>query len=133
MIVKTTITIPIAPVTKKNSQRMIRNKRTGKYIPIPSQQFVKYQKEAAGYLPALGIDYPVNVKATYYMKTRRRVDLCNLHEALHDVLVKCGTLADDNCKIIVSTDGSRVRYDKDNPRTVVVIERSTDNENPGCL
>jgi len=57
------------------------------------------------------------------------VDLTNLHEALHDILVKCEVLEDDNCKIIAATDGSRVMYDKDNPRTEVVITAmETDDE-----
>lgn len=56
------------------------------------------------------------------MPTRRRVDLCNLHEALCDVLVTFGVVQDDNCKIIASMDGSRVLYDKENPRTEVYIE-----------
>lgn len=67
------------------------------------------------------IDYRVNIKAWYYMPTRRRVDITNLHEALHDILVKYGVIADDNCKIVFSTDGSRVLYDKNNPRTEVEI------------
>jgi Holliday junction resolvase RusA-like endonuclease len=55
------------------------------------------------------------------MPTHRRVDLCNLHAALHDILVKYQVIEDDNSKIVVSTDGSRVLYDKDHPRTEVVI------------
>ena len=55
------------------------------------------------------------------MPTKRRVDLTNLMEATHDILVHCGVLADDNSKIIVSVDGSRVEYDKNNPRTEIEI------------
>ena len=69
------------------------------------------------------IDYPINLKAVYYRKTKHRVDLINLHGALHDILIKCGCILDDNCNIIVSTDGSRVYYDKDNPRTEVTITK----------
>ena len=72
-------------------------------------------------MKSLGIDQPVNVAAKFYMPTRRRVDLTNLNEALHDILVNYGILTDDNAKIIVSTDGSRVYWDKDNPRTEVII------------
>lgn len=56
------------------------------------------------------------------MPTKRRVDLTNLLEAIDDVLVKYGVLKDDNSEIITSHDGSRVLYDKDNPRTEVVIK-----------
>ena len=37
------------------------------------------------------------------------------------MLVKYGVLKDDNSEIITSHDGSRVLYDKDNPRTEVTI------------
>lgn len=56
------------------------------------------------------------------MPTKRRVDLTNLLEAIDDVLVKYEVLKDDNSEIITSHDGSRVLYDKDNPRTEVVIK-----------
>ena len=52
--------------------------------------------------------------------------LHNLLEAIDDVLVKAGVLKDDHSGIIVSHDGSRVRYDKDNPRTVVFIREKRD-------
>jgi Holliday junction resolvase RusA-like endonuclease len=56
------------------------------------------------------------------------VDLINLHAALHDALVDCGVLIDDHSGIIVSTDGSRVRHDKENPRIDVVITRICEME-----
>lgn len=117
-------TIPIEPRTKKNSQRIvIVGKRP---MIIPSKQYKEFEESALWYIDRIGIDYPVNVKALFYMKTRRRVDLTNLLEALDDCLVKGGMLIDDNCKIIVSHDGSRVLYDKNNPRIEVEIERSSD-------
>lgn len=77
------------------------------------------------------IDYPVNVKAVYYMDTHRKVDKTNLEGALMDVLVDAGVLADDNCKIAAMTDGSRVSYDKEHPRTEVTITPlGVDYENP---
>lgn len=118
------IVIPLDPVTKKNSSQIFLKKtNTGKKVPFisPSERYKGYEYLCGFVLKAVGIDYPVNVKACFYMKTRRRVDLTNLNEALHDVLVGCGTLADDNAAVIVSTDGSRVYYDKDNPRTEVWI------------
>ena len=55
------------------------------------------------------------------MATRRRVDGLNLEEAVDDLLVEAGILADDNSRIVISHDGSRVLYDKDNPRTEITI------------
>ena len=113
-------TIPIEPRTKKNSQQIILVK--GRPMIIPSKQYKEFEQSALWYIERIGIDYPVNVKALFYMKTRRRVDLTNLLEALDDVLVKGGMLIDDNSQIIVGHDGSRVLYDKNNPRIEVYIE-----------
>lgn len=124
MIKRLTMTIELPPVTKKNNMQLVKNPKTGKLMPIQNKRYRQYEKDAAVFIKGQGakIDYPVNVQAVYYMPTRRRVDLINLHAALHDVLVKYEVLEDDNCKIVVSTDGSRVDYDKEHPRTEVVIE-----------
>ena len=55
------------------------------------------------------------------MPTRRRCDTVNLEEGLWDILVEAGVLADDCRDIIASDDGSRTFYDKNRPRTEVVI------------
>lgn len=113
-------TIPLPPRTKKNSQQII---MLGcRPMIIPSKLYKQYEKDCAAFMPQIEtIDKPVNVQAVYYMPTRRRVDLCNLHEALCDVLVHHGVVIDDNSKIIATMDGSRVEYDKENPRTEVII------------
>lgn len=67
------------------------------------------------------IDSPCNVKCLFYMPTRRKCDLTNMLEAIDDVMVKAGLFADDNFTIIESHDGSRILYDKENPRTEVYI------------
>ena len=118
-------TIPIAPVTKKNSQRILKNRRTGKRFIAPSENYEDYEAQALWFIPTLTkpINEPVNVKCLFYMSTRRQCDLPNLLEAIDDCLVKKGLLADDNYKIIATHDGSRVYYDKENPRTEVYIKR----------
>lgn len=117
------IVIPLPPVTKKNHPRLIRGPYGAPKI-IPSKQFAEYQESAAWYCHAdKPISEPVTVKCLFYMPTHRRVDLTNLLEAIDDILVYAGTLADDNSNIIVSHDGSRVLYDKENPRTEVYISR----------
>lgn len=119
------ITVPLAPVTKKNSMRIVRNRKTGKRRIMPSQQSMDYEAEALWHCKRARvqrpIDEPVEVKCLFYMPTRRRVDLTNLLESIDDVLVKAGVLKDDHSGIIVSHDGSRALYDKDNPRTEVFI------------
>lgn len=115
-------TIPLPPVTKKNSQQIFRSKN-GKPFIVPSRKYREYQEQAALHCPKMGIDYPVNIKCTFFMPTRRRVDLTNLLEAIDDILVHAGTLEDDNCLIVVAHDGSRVILGDKNPRTEVEIER----------
>ena len=119
-----TFTIPITPVTKKNHQQIVKVK--GRYIVIPSKQYNEYEKTTKKFIPDAEISERINVKALYYMPTRRRVDLTNLSEALHDCLVKHRCIIDDNSNIIFGTDGSRVLYDKDFPRTEVYIEVEDD-------
>lgn len=112
------------PITKKNSMRMVTNKKTGRVFPIPSKQFVEYQKLFLSQVkrPKQTIDQPVNVQAVYYMPTRHRVDITNLLSATHDLLVDAGVLEDDNSKIVVGVDGSRVLYDKEHPRVEITIQ-----------
>ena len=108
-------TISLAPITKKNHQQIIWNKN--RPMIIPSKQYKIYEHDCAYFMPPYKMDGRVNVKAHFYMSTRRRVDLVNLLQALLDILVKYGVLEDDNSKVVVSVDGSRVFYDKENPRT----------------
>ena len=119
------ICIPLPPVTKKNSQRIGYRTVNGKTVPfiIPSAKYKQYEEDCGIFLKPLRIKEPVNVRALFYMPTRRKVDLTNLNEALHDALVVNGTIEDDNCTIVAGTDGSRVLYDKNNPRTEVLIQK----------
>jgi len=121
-------TIPLAPVTKKNSQQIFTNKKTGKPFIAPSRKFLDYEALAMFYLPRVStIDVAVNVKCLFYMPTARRVDLTNLLEAIDDIMVKAGLLADDSFTVIESHDGSRVLYDKEKPRTEVYITPAAGN------
>jgi Holliday junction resolvase RusA-like endonuclease len=126
------ITIPMPPVTKKNSMRIMHSSKTGKPFIMPSQQYMDYESEALWHCKRAKmqrpIEEPVEVKCLFYMPTRRRVDLPNLLESIDDVLVRAGVLKDDHSGIIVSHDGSRVLYDKDNPRTEVFISEMTNRE-----
>ena len=72
------------------------------------------------------INCPVNVKAVFYTQTRRKIDLTNLLEAVDDMLVYTDVLADDNRDVIAGHDGSRVFYDKKNPRIEIEIKKVED-------
>ena len=121
-----TFTIPLNPVTKKNSGVRTRDGRQ-----LPSKAYQRYEKDAVKLIPGWAkkrIAYRVNIMATYYLKTdyyapkcKAVIDITNLHNALCDMLVTAGVLADDNCRIVYSMDGSTVQHDKKNPRTEVTI------------
>ena len=115
--------IKLPPVSKKNSQQILFNPKTGKRFIAPSEKYKEYEQNAGWFLPRRKepIDYSINVKCLFYMPTKRKCDLTNLLEAVDDVLVKHGIIADDNYTIIESHDGSRVLYDKENPRTEIYI------------
>jgi len=118
------ITIPGNPATKKNSMRVFT--QGNKPVVLPSKAFVRWQEEAGWHLGAhkgIEINKPVNVKCLFFMFTQRKVDLVNLLSAVDDMLVYYGVLSDDNCRIVASHDGSRVLYDKANPRVEIEIEK----------
>lgn len=121
-------TIKTAPRTKKNSQVLKYNSKEKKVVAIPSKAYRDYERKAEPYmtdilkLQLMALKPPFNVKALFYMDTRRRVDLVNLEQALCDLLVHYRMIPDDNSGIIKAMDGSRVLYDKDDPRTEVTIE-----------
>lgn len=114
-------TIPLAPVTKKNSQQIFF--RNGKPFIVPSKKFTEYQETAGWYIPHRNekLRGPLELSCKFYMPTHRKVDLTNLLGAICDVLVHYGVIEDDNVDILVSHDGSRVYYDHLNPRTEVII------------
>ena len=119
-------TLPIRPVTKKNSGQII----TVGGFPrmIPSKQYLQFEKDCQPYfkqvLNQIGqIDYPINLQDVFYVETKRRIDLPNLLNAVDDAMVKSELILDDNRDIIASHDGSRVYHDKFNPRIEIEITK----------
>ena len=120
----TTVSLTILgnPATKKNGSQIVLI--AGRPRLVPSKAYKKYEKLFLPQVPPSlkkRIAYPVTLKCVYYMPTKRLVDLTNLLAASCDILVKAGVLADDNSNIVVSHDGSRVLYDKENPRVEIEI------------
>lgn len=119
-------TIPLPPVGKKNSQQILTNPKTKRPFIAQSARYKKYAKDCAMLLrsqkcPSKAITYPVHIDVRFYMPSRRRVDTVNLQESLWDILVDAQILEDDNRDIIASANAMTF-YDKDNPRTEVVIQ-----------
>lgn len=122
-----TYTIAGNPRPKKNNMRPARRKN-GSLMLIQSQNYLDYANAAAPQLQAQlqknhhdAIADAVNVQMIFYRSDRRRTDLVNLENAVLDILVQANILADDNYNIVTAMDGSRVYYDKYNPRTEITI------------
>ena len=115
--------IPLQPISKKNSQQIFINSRTGKPFIAPSKKYKEYEQAAGWFIPKrITINTPVNIKCLFYMKNRQKCDLTNMLEAIDDVMVKVGFLVDDNYTVVAGHDGSRIMHDKEKPRTEVYVE-----------
>lgn len=130
--------IPLDPRTKKNSHRI---SGCGKRCPVCGKyerQFIRnatkttdYAFKAVKFLhpkPGRPIQGPVQLVYKLYTQTWHRKDDLNLYEALDDILVANGILKDDDRKTIRSRDGSRVLYDKENPRAEIYIYSYSEEE-----
>ena len=122
-------TLPVIPITKKNHQVIRKNRKTGKPFITSSERYKIFEKEVVRYTPNMAkieIDFAINVKVLYYVNRNARVDKTNLESAIMDALVKATVIKDDSAikpEIVVSTDGSRVYYDKENPRIEIEITK----------
>jgi hypothetical protein len=133
--------IPLDTRTKKNHMTIA---GTGVRCPVcrkHKRQFVRqgranteYSAKAAQYLrdkPKTPISGTVRLIYKVYTQTQRVVDDLNLYASLDDILVKEKILKDDNRKIIRSRDGSRVLYDKENPRAEIYIYEYKEEDDDG--
>lgn len=134
---KIKLTLYGTPRSKKNSLRAFKN------VVLPSKAYGEYEKECHRQIDLMHlaeITEDVEVKALYYLKDRRKVDLHNLMQATADIIshkrkringkmavIKPLILADDS--LIKSWDGTRIMgIDKENPRTEIIIKILEDNK-----
>ena len=125
------------PRTKKNHQMIAGKGRRcptcGKFETEWIRQgsaYNEYSEAAAWQLrprPRAPIDFPINIRYLFFMKTRRKVDQSNLIAAMDDILTENRIIEDDNCRIIIGHDGSRVYHDPNHPRTEIYITRAADD------
>lgn len=121
------------PRTKKNHQMIA---GAGKRCPVCGKfekQWIRQGHAHDEYVelalwqlrpkPSRPIDFSVNVRCLFYMKTKRTVDQGNLILTVDDLLVTAKILKDDDRKYVFAHDGSRVLDDPINPRTEIYITR----------
>ena len=120
--------IPLNPRTKKNNQKIVKNPRTKAPMIVQNERYKTYERDSGWFLKKIPqpINEPVNVKCIFYRDSKRRCDLPNLLNAILDILRLYGIIEDDNRNIVYSVDGSKVLYDKENPRTEITITKAED-------
>ena len=96
---------------------LIPNKKYNEWIHTAKKQ-LKDQKADKDFTL---IDKPVSVKCIVYRLTKRKIDLVNLLQSVHDALTEAGILKDDF--LIESVDGSRrvLGVDKGEERCEIFI------------
>lgn len=120
-------TLNVKPRTKKNHSQLVTLK-TGRQMMLPSKQYREFEKEVINEVETncgniKTIDYPINLKCSFFKEKNYRSDLTGYLQAIQDALVKAKLLLDDNSNIVASTDGSRVFLDRNNPRIEIEITR----------
>lgn len=128
------IVIPGNVIAKKNSERIGRFKKAGKWFQNirPSAAYERWEKAALQELLLKRVQpwpgpYPVELQLTFYRKTRQPFDLSNMIEGVQDVLQKAGVIAEDNMLHVVPVI-DRIKQpmgwavDKDHPRTEITIK-----------
>ena len=118
------LTLPGRPITKKNSQRILTNHKTGKPFVDQSEAYKRYEEECLWRL--LSFRAPrysgkLMMTARYWMPDRRSwPDLFGLLQSTADILQKAKIIEND--RDIVRLDGSEiVGVDKENPRVEIEI------------
>lgn len=112
------------PYVKKSNQRTFHNGH--RIVRVDTPRYKEWHVSAIKQLrmerkPEAPIDYPINLKCKFFMRTRGRVDLSALYEGIQDVLVEEGWLSDDNFNIVASHDGSGVVHEPTEPRMEITI------------
>ena len=118
------IIIPLLCRSKKNNQQILINSKTHKPFVSQSKLYKEFERNCGYFLNKYqtNINYPVNIKCTFYVPDKRKRDLTNLENAIADILVKYKVIADENYNIIQSWDGSRIIYEKGREETIIEIK-----------
>lgn len=129
------------PYVKKNSQRTIWHKYLKRIIVVYSANYSRWKNDSMKQL-CVGyhrvgeykkhpekrrtpFEMPMILKCHFYMGDNRKRDLSNLYEGVQDLLVEAEIIKDDNYKIIIGHDGSRVFVDKENPRIELWLQEES--------
>lgn len=116
--------------SKKNSKRIVTNRRTGRPVIVSNRNAKEQEIEMMwlfedqamqqGWNPKLGESYKIDIKI--WQKDNHRRDLDNQATAILDGLVKSNVIPDDNCFVLSSLSIRNCGIDKENPRAEIYVE-----------
>lgn len=113
------LTVKGKPTSKKTGARQVYGK--GRMIPIPSKDYVAYERSAclqlATQYKAPPIEDPCHVTARFYRDNRADVD--NLAGGLFDILQKAGVLKND--RVVYGLTATKSGACDGDPRVEVFI------------
>lgn len=125
--------------SKKNSKRIITNRRTGRPMIVSNDKAKAMENDMAWqFASALGrlhlgvihqpattfCNKPLKITIEIYQKDKTRRDLDNQATSVLDALVAGGIIADDSVSVVRELSVKMMGIDKGHPRATVIITGS---------
>jgi len=107
-----TIEITGRVISKKNSRRHFRNRRTGGRIVMPSEAYMEFKEDALAQICGFpGLKPPYGINYRFEMKGKGATDVDNMMASINDILQDAGIIEDD--KHVITGGFDKVLESKD--------------------
>lgn len=113
--------------SKKNSKRIVTNKKSGKPFIISSEIHGDWHKSAIPQMQTQWrgyevTEYPIGITMIFWWKDLRRHDLDNGVSTILDALKDAGVIEDDYYKFVNCIQAQYGGLDRTNPRVEIYID-----------